>query len=211
MSFYRRYGKRVFDVVVVVAALVVLSPLLIILALVSMAKIGRPILFRQVRAGKSGVPFRIFKFRSMTDARDADGRLLLDAQRIPPFGAFLRKSSLDELPGLLNVLVGDMSLVGPRPLLPAYLPYYSERHARRHEVRPGITGLAQINGRQLARFSERMEMDIDYVDHISFWKDVEILVTTIPKVMRSRGVVVGQEVEEVDDLGLSQGLQKAKP
>ena len=211
MSLYRRFGKRAFDLVVVIPALVLLSPLFLILALVSVAKIGRPVFFRQRRAGKDGKPFRIYKFRSMNDKRDAEGNLLPDAQRIPPFGAFLRKSSLDELPGLLNVLQGEMSLVGPRPLLPDYLPYYSERHARRHEVRPGITGLAQINGRQLARFSERMEMDVDYVEHLSFWKDLEILVTTIPKVMRSRGVVVGQEVEEVDDLGLSQGLRRATP
>jgi lipopolysaccharide/colanic/teichoic acid biosynthesis glycosyltransferase len=207
LSLYLRFGKRVLDLVIVIPALILLSPLFLLLAMLSVKNIGRPIFFKQRRAGKGGQVFEIYKFRSMTDARGPDGELLPDAQRIPPYGAFLRKSSLDELPGLFNVVKGNMSLVGPRPLLPQYLPYYSERHARRHEVHPGITGLAQINGRQLARFSERMEMDVWYVEHASLWTDLKILFMTIPKVLGSRGVVVGQEVEEVDDLGLSRGLK----
>ena len=209
MNLYRRYGKRILDLAITIPALVILSPVLLALYVMSAVKVGRPVFFTQKRAGQNGVIFRLFKFRSMTNAKGPDGALLPDSQRIPPYGAFLRKSSLDELPGLFNVVLGDLSLVGPRPLLPEYLPFYTERHGRRHDVRPGITGLAQINGRQLARFSERMEMDISYVNDCSLLLDLKILLMTIPKVLGSRGVVVGQDVQDVDDLGLSRGLAAA--
>jgi len=207
---YRRFGKRLLDLMIVIPALILLSPLFVLIALLSLWQIGWPVSFQQRRAGKDGRQFSIYKFRSMTDARNADGELRVDSERTPKYGALLRRSSLDELPGLLNVLKGDMSLVGPRPLLPEYLPYYSERHARRHEVSPGITGMAQVNGRQLATFSERMEMDVWYVEHVSLSNDIRLLLLTIPKVFGSRGVVVGQDVRDVDDLGLSRESREHK-
>jgi len=201
---YGKLGKRLLDLLIVIPALVLLAPLFLAVALATRVCLGSPVIFRQRRAGKNGKEFNILKFRSMLAASGPDGAPLPDASRTPPFGAFLRKSSLDELPGLINVLLGEMSLVGPRPLLPEYLTRYSERHGRRHEVRPGITGLAQINGRQLALFSNRMEMDVWYVENVSLWLDLKILALTLPKVLGSRGVVTGQNVKDVDDLGLSQ-------
>jgi len=161
------------------------------------------VLFRQQRPGLGGRPFAIYKFRTMTDARDQQGQLLPDAERLTPFGRFLRSTSLDELPELWNVLQGDMSLVGPRPLLMQYLSRYTPEQARRHEVRPGITGWAQVNGRQTILFSKRLELDIWYVDHVSLSLDLKIILLTIPRAIASHGVVLGQEVTEVDDLGLS--------
>jgi len=205
-SFYKRFGKRILDLLIVIPALIVLAPLFLVLICATRLTMGSPVFFRQKRAGKNGKIFNILKFRSMLSASSPDGTPLPDALRTPPFGAFLRQSSLDELPGLINVLLGEMSLVGPRPLLPEYLPRYTERHGRRHEVLPGITGMAQINGRQLALFSSRMEMDVWYVEHVSLWLDFKILALTLPKVLGSRGVVTGQDVQDVDDLGLSQPL-----
>jgi len=202
-SFYVRYGKRVLDLAIVVPSLILLSPLLILVACFSALDLGMPVLFRQFRAGRNGKIFNMYKFRSMSDELDAQGELLPDTLRLSRYGAFLRKTSIDELPGLLNVLKGEMSLVGPRPLLPEYLPYYSPRHARRHDVQPGITGVAQLNGRQLATFSERMEMDVWYVEHVSLLTDLRLLIKTIPKVLGVRGVVLGQDVRDVDDIGLS--------
>jgi len=163
------------------------------------------VLFRQQRPGLHGQPFTPYKFRTMTDARDAQGNLLPDAERLTPLGRFLRSTSLDELPELVNVLKGEMSLVGPRPLLMAYLDRYTPEQNRRHEVRPGITGWSQINGRQGIPFSKRLELDCWYVDHQSFLLDLRILLLTIPQVFRAQGVILGQKVEEVDDLNLSAG------
>ena len=180
--------KRLFDLVVASAALAVLAlPLLVLYAMVR-AKLGSPILFRQIRPGLYGQPFMMVKFRTMTDERGPDGELLPDAQRLTAFGRFLRASSLDELPELWNVLRGEMSLVGPRPLLMEYLPLYSPEQARRHEVRPGITGWAQVNGRNAVSWEARFRLDTWYVDHHSLWLDLRILWLTVRKVLVREGI-----------------------
>jgi len=180
--------KRLFDLVLAIAALAVLAlPLLVLYAMVR-RKLGSPVLFRQVRPGLHGRPFMMIKFRTMTDARGPDGELLPDAQRLTAFGRFLRASSLDELPELWNVLRGEMSLVGPRPLLMEYLPLYSPEQARRHEVRPGITGWAQVNGRNAVSWEERFRLDVWYVDHRSLWLDLRILWLTVRKVLVREGI-----------------------
>jgi sugar transferase EpsL len=180
--------KRAFDVVVAGAALVGLSPVLAVVAVLVRLRLGSPVLFRQERAGLGGAPFTLTKFRTMTDERGPDGELLPDADRLPPFGSFLRSTSLDELPELLHVVRGEMSLVGPRPLPTAYLPRYSERQGRRHEVRPGITGWAQVNGRNTAGWPERLEMDVWYVEHRSLLLDLKILWRTLRVVVAREGV-----------------------
>jgi lipopolysaccharide/colanic/teichoic acid biosynthesis glycosyltransferase len=187
-SFYVRIGKRVLDVIVAGCALVLLAPLLALLAVLVRVKLGTPILFRQPRPGRFAQTFTLVKFRTMSDARDAAGNLLPDPARLTRFGRFLRSSSLDELPELLNVLRGDMSLVGPRPLLVRYVPYYTPRENRRHDLRPGITGWAQINGRCNLPWTERLELDVWYVERCSFWLDLRILVGTIGKVLRRSDV-----------------------
>lgn len=180
--------KRLFDLVVAIAALAVLAlPLLVLYAMVR-RKLGSPALFRQVRPGLHGQPFMMVKFRTMTDERGPDGELLPDAQRLTAFGRFLRASSLDELPELWNVLRGEMSLVGPRPLLMEYLPLYSPEQARRHKVRPGITGWAQVNGRNAVSWEERFRLDVWYVDHRSLWLDLRILWLTVRKVLVREGI-----------------------
>ena len=180
--------KRLFDIFVSAGALIVLSPLMVCLALLIRVKLGAPVLFSQVRPGLNTVPFRMYKFRSMTNARDAHGSLLPDAERLTPFGKFLRASSLDELPELFNILRGDMSLVGPRPLLMEYLPLYSARQARRHEVRPGLTGWAQVNGRNALSWDEKFELDVWYVENRSFALDLKILWLTMLTVIRRKGI-----------------------
>lgn len=171
---------------------VFLIPLLVLWVLIR-SRIGSPALFIQLRPGKNGRPFRMIKFRTMTDARDAQGNLLPDAARLTPFGRFLRSTSLDELPELWNVLKGDMSLVGPRPLLMEYLPLYSPEQARRHEVRPGITGWAQINGRNAISWEEKFALDVWYVDNRSFWLDLKILFLTVKRVLVRDGISHGEE------------------
>lgn len=205
-SLYRHTGKRLFDTLVAAVALGLLWPLLIVLAVLVSARLGTPVFFRQQRPGLHGRPFTIYKFRTMTDARDAKGQLLSDAERLTKLGRFLRRTSLDELPELINVIKGEMSLVGPRPLLMQYLERYTLEQARRHEVRPGITGWAQINGRQTIYFSKRLELDVWYVDHVGFGLDLKILLLTIPRALTTRGVIPGQDVADVDDLGLSAPL-----
>ena len=175
--------KRTFDFLVVLSTLVFLCPLLLFLAWLVKVRLGSPVLFCQTRPGKEGVPFMMYKFRSMTDERDGKGDLLPDKDRLTNFGKFLRASSLDELPGLLNVLKGDMSLIGPRPLLMEYLPLYSAEQGRRHEVRPGITGWAQVNGRNAISWEEKFKLDVWYVDNQSFWLDIKILWMTVLKVV----------------------------
>jgi sugar transferase EpsL len=165
-----------------------LAPLLAILALLVRIKLGSPVLFRQPRPGRFASTFTLVKFRTMTDARDAEGKLLPDPERLPPFGRFLRSTSLDELPELLHVLRGEMSLVGPRPLLVRYVPYYTPRESRRHDLRPGITGWAQINGRCNLPWNERLELDVWYVEHCSFLLDLRILIGTIGKVLSRKDV-----------------------
>lgn len=180
--------KRGFDLLLVLGALPLLLPLGALVALMVRLRLGGPVLFRQIRPGKNGRPFEMVKFRSMTDGRGANGALLPDEQRLPPFGRFLRASSLDELPGLWNVLRGDMSLVGPRPLLMEYLPLYSPTQARRHEVRPGITGWAQVNGRNALSWDEKFTLDVWYVDHRSLWLDMRIVALTLKKVLVKEGI-----------------------
>jgi sugar transferase EpsL len=180
--------KRGFDLIVALALLAGLAPLLVLLALAVRCNLGSPVLFAQTRPGRHGAAFDFYKFRTMTEACDASGHFLPDAARLTPFGALMRKFSLDELPQLVNVVKGDMSLVGPRPLLMEYLPLYNERQARRHEVRPGITGWAQVNGRNALDWDERFELDIWYVEHRSFRLDLRILALTAWRVLRPSGV-----------------------
>lgn len=180
--------KRGFDAVAAGGGLVLLSPLLLLIALLVRINLGSPILFRQQRPGRHGRPFELMKFRSMTNERDSSGELLPEAERLTRFGRFLRSTSLDELPELWNVLKGEMSLVGPRPLRMDYLPLYSERQSRRHEVCPGITGWAQVNGRNSVGWAERLEMDVWYVENRSFLLDLRILAMTVWKVFRREGV-----------------------
>jgi len=185
---YLSFGKRIFDLVLTVPALVLFSPVLVVLALLVRLKLGSPILFRQIRPGLNEKPFNMLKFRTMTDARGADGVLLPDAERLTPFGRFLRATSLDELPELFNVLKGDMSLVGPRPLLMQYLERYTPEQARRHEVRPGITGWAQVNGRNAITWEEKFKLDVWYVDNWSLWLDIKIIAMTIWKILKREGI-----------------------
>ena len=180
--------KRLFDILVSLGVLFVLALPLLLLAGLVRHKLGSPVFFCQVRPGLRGRPFKMVKFRTMTDERGADGELLPDALRLTSFGRFLRASSLDELPEFWNVLRGEMSLVGPRPLLIEYLPLYSSDQARRHEVRPGITGWAQINGRNAVSWDQRFQLDVWYVDHKSFWLDVRILWLTVRKVLVREGI-----------------------
>ncbi len=180
--------KRSIDFIAALILLIALSPLLALLALAVGWKLGRPVLFAQTRPGLHATPFRFYKFRSMSDARNEAGELLPDAARLTSFGELMRKFSLDELPQLVNVLKGDMSLVGPRPLLMEYLPLYSERQAKRHAVRPGITGWAQVNGRNALDWEERFELDLWYVEHQSFWLDLRILAMTAARLLRPRGI-----------------------
>ena len=180
--------KRAFDVAVSLAGLVAASPLVAFAALLVLLTMGRPALFRQARPGLHGRLFTLYKFRTMSDIVDAAGEPLPDAERLTPVGRFLRRTSLDELPQLWNVLRGDMSLVGPRPLLVEYLPLYSPEQARRHDARPGITGWAQVNGRNAQTWEERLRLDVWYVDHRSFLLDLRILWLTFVKVLRSEGV-----------------------
>jgi sugar transferase EpsL len=201
-------GKRFFDLALTLPALVLLSPLIAVAAVLTAIGLGWPILFRQQRPGLLGKPIVLIKFRTMTDARDANGTLKPNAARMPPVGRFLRMTSLDELPQLWNIIRGEMSLVGPRPLLMEYLPHYTAEQNRRHSVLPGITGWAQINGRNLASFSERLKLDTWYVDHWSPWLDLKILACTIIKVLRASGVKLEQPLEDVDDIGLHPDTRK---
>jgi lipopolysaccharide/colanic/teichoic acid biosynthesis glycosyltransferase len=185
--------KRLFDLLASAIGLLILAVPLALLAWQVRRKLGSPVLFTQVRPGLHGQPFRMVKFRTMTDARDASGALLADAQRLTAFGRFLRASSLDELPELWNVLKGEMSLVGPRPLLMEYLPLYSPEQARRHEVRPGITGWAQVNGRNAISWVDKFALDVWYVDHRSLWLDVRILWLTVRKVLVRDGISAAGE------------------
>ncbi len=180
--------KRTFDFILAAAAMIVLSPVLIALAAAIRWKLGSPVLFRQQRPGLNERPFNMLKFRTMTDAHGADGVLLPDSDRLTRFGRFLRASSLDELPELMNVLKGDMSLVGPRPLLMQYLDRYTTEQARRHEVRPGITGWAQVNGRNAITWEEKFKLDVWYVDNWSLWLDIKIIAMTIWKILKREGI-----------------------
>ena len=207
-TFYRRYGKRLLDIVLSVTALVLLAPLLLVVAILVRIYHGGPILFRQVRSGKNKQPFTILKFRTMTNECDADGVLLPDTQRLTRLGRFLRGTSIDELPELWNVLVGDMSLIGPRPLLPQYDDFYSPRESMRFDLLPGITGLAQISGRNELGWNDRLEHDARYAEVYSFWFDVKVLLLTVIKVLRRDNVQVDPDLT-VGKLDLERRQQAA--
>ena len=186
--------KRLFDILGAVLGLLILLPIIVTLAWQVRRKLGSPVLFRQTRPGLHGKPFQLIKFRTMRNAIGLDGRPLHDSERMTSFGSFLRSASLDELPELWNVLTGDMSLVGPRPLLMEYLPLYSLEQARRHEVRPGVTGWAQVNGRNALSWEEKFRLDVWYVDNHSFWLDLKILALTVKKVFVREGISAAGEV-----------------
>jgi undecaprenyl phosphate N,N'-diacetylbacillosamine 1-phosphate transferase len=185
---YRCFFKRTLDLIIAFVGLVIVSPILVIISIgLYFANNGKPFFF-QLRPGKNAKLFKIIKFKTMNDKKDKDGNLLADAQRLTAIGAFVRKTSLDELPQLLNVLKGEMSLIGPRPLLPEYLPLYSALQNRRHDLRPGITGWAQVNGRNAISWSQKFEYDVWYVDNMSFVLDIKIIVKTLLKVIKSEGI-----------------------
>jgi len=197
--------KRVFDLVVALAAFLVLLPVLVVVALQIRRKLGSPVLFRQTRPGRHGQTFKMVKFRTMRDAVDTQGNPLPDSERMTPFGNFLRSASLDELPELWNVIKGEMSLVGPRPLLMEYLPLYSPEQARRHDIRPGVTGWAQVNGRNALSWEEKFKLDVWYVDNRSFWLDIKILWLTTGKVMRRDGISANGESTMPKFMGAREG------
>lgn len=196
---YRNGVKRILDIVLSLIGLIVLSPVFLILMILIRVKLGTPVFFHQDRPGKNGRIFGLLKFRSMTDERDESGELLPDDRRLTRFGRVLRATSLDELPEFINILRGDMSFVGPRPLLVRYLPYYTEEEMHRHDVRPGLTGLAQIHGRNALNWEARFRYDLDYVEHCSFAMDLSILRQTVGKVLQHTGVQSGAE-QTVPDL-----------
>lgn len=187
-GFYERYIKRPQDFCCALAAIIVLSPVMAVTAVLVRIKLGSPVIFKQKRPGLNGKIFTLYKFRTMTDKKDNNGELLSDEERLTRFGKILRSTSLDELPELVNMLKGDMSVVGPRPLLVKYLPLYNERQARRHEVRPGFTGYAQVHGRNAITWEDKFEKDVYYVDHISFLGDWKIIFQTVGTVLRREGI-----------------------
>jgi lipopolysaccharide/colanic/teichoic acid biosynthesis glycosyltransferase len=185
--------KRVFDVIASLVGLLMLAPIILFIGWQVRKKLGSPVIFRQMRPGMHGVPFKMIKFRTMLDAYDENGKPLADAERMTKFGSFLRSASLDELPELWNVLKGEMSLVGPRPLLMEYLPLYSERQNQRHMVRPGVTGWAQINGRNALSWQEKFELDVWYVENRTFWLDLKIIALTAVRVLKKDGISASGE------------------
>lgn len=191
---YRFFIKRCLDFVLSLLALILLSPVLLIVAVLVRIKLGTPVIFKQERPGRNEKIFRMYKFRTMTDQKDNEGRLLPDEIRLTSFGKKLRSTSLDELPELFNILKGDMSIVGPRPLLVRYLPLYNERQRHRHDVRPGFTGLAQVNGRNSISWEEKFEWDVKYVDGLSFGLDVKIIFQTVKTVLKREGISSGTSV-----------------
>ncbi len=195
---YKKCFKRCLDFLLSLCGIVVLSPILAVLAVLVRVKLGSPVLFHQERPGRHEKIFKLYKFRSMTDEKDADGNLLPDEVRLTRFGKLLRSTSLDELPELFNILKGDMSLIGPRPLLVRYLPYYTEEERHRHDVRPGLTGLAQVNGRNALGWEDRFRYDLDYVNHISLGLDLKIIGMTVGKVLKRSGTLSGDEQTVAD-------------
>ncbi|MDK8503319.1 sugar transferase [Aerococcus sp. UMB1112A] len=185
---YRNFLKRGIDFCLALIALILLSPVMLVTAVLVRNKLGSPVLFKQLRPGKNEKIFAMYKFRSMTDARDEEGNLLADSERLTDFGKKLRSTSLDELPELFNILKGDMSFVGPRPLLIDYLKLYDEKQKQRHQVRPGLTGLAQVNGRNATTWEERFNYDVYYANHVSLWLDIKILVKTVKTVLARDGI-----------------------
>lgn len=209
---YKHFFKRVIDFSIVIIALLIIWPFLLIIAIwLHLANKGAGAFFFQERPGKNEKIFKVIKFKSMTDERDENGNLLPDKDRITLVGKFVRKTSIDELPQLINVLKGDMALIGPRPLLPEYLPYYTERERLRHTVRPGISGWAQVNGRNNVTWNQKLEMDVYYVEHLSFWMDIRVLLTTIKNVMKTKDVnVVPSAVNGAGKLNVERADRKLR-
>lgn len=195
---YRKYVKRVLDILISLCAIVILSPVYLILFILVRMKLGSPALFTQERPGKNEKIFKLYKFRSMTDERDEKGELLPDEVRLTRFGKILRATSLDELPELFNILKGEMSLIGPRPLLVRYLPYYTAKERHRHDVRPGLTGLAQVNGRNALGWEARFDYDIEYIEHCSLLMDIKVLAMTAGKVLKRSGTLSGADQTVAD-------------
>lgn len=209
MSHRIHPSKRIFDLVLVLAALPIVAPVLLVVALLVRWKLGSPVFFRQERPGLGGKPFTMLKFRTMTDARDAAGELLPDPERVHPFGQMLRRTSLDELPELLNVLRSEMSLVGPRPLLMSYLPRYTAEQNRRHDMPPGITGLAQVSGRNCLEWEDKFVIDVQYVDQWSLWLDIKVLFRTVRAVLGADGVSAPEHFSAPEFLGNTSATQSA--
>ena len=193
---YKKHVKRLLDMILSGIALICLSPVLLIVAVLVRTKLGSPVIFHQERPGKDEKIFTLCKFRTMTDEKDENGELLPDSVRLTKFGAFLRATSLDELPELWNIFKGDMSIIGPRPLLVGYLPYYTEKERIRHSVRPGLTGLAQVSGRNFISWDNRLAKDVEYVEHLTFWMDLQVLWKTVAVVLKKEDVAVASDVVE---------------
>ncbi len=206
---YKHFFKRALDLLIAFVVLIVFFPIYAFLTIILyFLNDGKPF-FTQNRIGKNNKVFKLIKFKSMNDRKDKSGLLLPDVKRLTPIGIFIRKTSLDELPQIFNVIKGDMSLIGPRPLLPEFLPYYSEYHKRRHEVKPGVTGLAQTNGRNNLKFSERFNYDVQYIDSLSFCNDLKILFKTFINLFsRTNEIRIGRPVSELDDVGITKGLSR---
>ncbi len=189
---YKKYVKRILDIILSLLAIIILSPLLIIISILVLIFMGRPIFFKQPRPGKNEKIFNMYKFRTMTNKKDKDGNLLPDNQRLNKFGKFLRSTSLDELPELFNILFGKMSFIGPRPLLVKYLPYYTEEEHHRHDVRPGLTGWAQVNGRNNLNWDDRFKLDVEYVNNLTFMMDIKVIFKTVSIVFKREGITDGK-------------------
>ena len=209
-NMYSNFFKRFFDFIFSVAGLIILSPLMLLVIIVlSVVNKGAGVFFYQLRPGKKELLFKVVKFKSMTEECDSEGNLLSNAERLTKFGKFIRSTSIDELPQLFNIVSGNMSFIGPRPLLIKYLPYYSEIERKRHSVRPGITGLAQINGRNLINWDTRLGLDVQYVENISFWGDVNIVFKTIQNVLTAKDIVIDTN-QELQDLDIERQISNTK-
>ncbi|WP_313390326.1 sugar transferase [Acinetobacter sp.] len=205
---YRDYLKSIIDIFFGFIIFILLLPILLLLSFFVFFSMGSPIFFKQERIGKNNKPFIMYKFRTMREPKEGENRLLSDADRVTKVGAFLRKTSLDELPEIINVIKGEMSLVGPRPLLDLHLELFNDQQLKRHDVKPGMTGLAQVMGRQSLSFTQRTDLDVKYVENLSCWLDIKIIVKTILVVLGADGIKTGQKFEEVDDVGLKDLIEK---
>lgn len=205
---YRDYLKSIMDIFFGFIIFILLLPILFLLSFFVFFSMGSPIFFKQERIGKNNKPFIMYKFRTMREPKEGENRLLSDADRVTKVGAFLRKTSLDELPEIINVIKGEMSLVGPRPLLDLHLELFNDQQLKRHDVKPGMTGLAQVMGRQSLSFTQRTDLDVKYVENLSLWLDIKIIIKTILVVLGADGIKTGQKFEEVDDVGLKDLIEK---
>lgn len=205
---YRDYLKSIMDIFFGFIIFILLLPILLLLSIFVFFSMGSPIFFKQERIGRNNKPFIMYKFRTMREPKEGENRLLSDADRVTKVGAFLRKTSLDELPEIINVIKGEMSLVGPRPLLDLHLELFNDQQLKRHDVKPGMTGLAQVMGRQSLSFTQRTALDVKYVENLSLWLDIKIVVKTILVVLGADGIKTGQKFEEVDDVGLKDLIEK---